>query len=181
MRISIGELKLYVDVDGAGLVIDGQSMRERPTLLMLHGGPGIDHTPFKQDFFAPLTRVAQIVYYDHRGNGRSDRGDPSDWNLDRWADDVVALCEAFGIEHPVVFGGSFGRSPLPQLRALGLAPATPGGVMNPHRGRVDLERSGEMFEMLGRRPKRRSRPRPSGRIRRELKASELEDHVLHPV
>lgn len=148
MRVSIGEVKLYVDVDGAGLVIDGSSMRERRTLLMLHGGPGIDHTPFKQDFFAPLTRVAQVVYYDHRGNGRSDRGDPSDWNLDRWADDVVALCEALGIEHPVVFGGSFGG-----FVALNYAlrhPEHPAKlILSSTAARIDLERSAEMFEMLG--------------------------------
>ena len=36
-------------------------------------------------------QIAQVVYYDHRGNGRSDPGDPNEWNLDVWADDVVTL------------------------------------------------------------------------------------------
>ena len=160
MRISIGDVKLYVDVDGAGLVIDGPSMRERPTLLMLHGGPGIDHTPFKQDFFAPLTRVAQVVYYDHRGNGRSDRGDPSDWNLDRWADDVVALCEAFGIEHPVVFGGSSAgslRSTTPSAtrttRRSSSSPAPRPVSISSVRGKCLRCSAG---------PKRATSPRPSG-------------------
>ena len=31
---------LFFDVDGAGLVIDGPAMRERPTLVLLSGGPG---------------------------------------------------------------------------------------------------------------------------------------------
>ncbi|MGO9876863.1 MAG: alpha/beta fold hydrolase [Acidimicrobiia bacterium] len=82
-------------------------MRERPTLVLLHGGPGFDHSSFKPDYGC-LAEVAQIVYLDHRGNGRSDRGDPSDWRLDVWADDVRAFCDALGIERPIVLGWSFG-------------------------------------------------------------------------
>jgi hypothetical protein len=55
MRVSVGDVRLFVDVDGASLVPDGEIMRERPILLMLHGGPGFDHTPFKQPFFSPLS------------------------------------------------------------------------------------------------------------------------------
>ena len=52
--------------------------------------------------------MAQVVYYDHRGNGRSDPGSPDDWTLDVWADDVVRLCETLGIRKPIVIGESFG-------------------------------------------------------------------------
>jgi pimeloyl-ACP methyl ester carboxylesterase len=62
--------KLYVDVENSGLIPDGDRMREKPSLLLLHGGPGFDHSGFKPAFSA-LSDVAQIVYYDHRGNGRS--------------------------------------------------------------------------------------------------------------
>jgi hypothetical protein len=47
MLISVGDVRLFVDVDGAKLVPEGMSMRERPTIVMVHGGPGFDHTPFK--------------------------------------------------------------------------------------------------------------------------------------
>ena len=107
MRVSVGDCRLYVDVEGLGLVPDGSAMRERPTLVLLHGGPGADHTAFKPGFGA-LADVAQIVYYAHRGQGRSDRSTPDRWNLDRWADDLVALCDALGIIEPVVCGMSFG-------------------------------------------------------------------------
>lgn len=107
MRVSIGDCRLYFDVEGLGLVTDGPTMRERPTLLALHGGPGFDHTSFKPRFGA-LADVAQIVYVDHRGQGRSDRCDPGTWNFAQWADDVVALCEALGIDRPFVYGVSFG-------------------------------------------------------------------------
>jgi pimeloyl-ACP methyl ester carboxylesterase len=55
-----------------------------------------------------LANVAQVVCYDHRGNGRSDWGSPEDWTLDTWADDVVRLCDVLGIERPVIVGASFG-------------------------------------------------------------------------
>jgi pimeloyl-ACP methyl ester carboxylesterase len=74
--VSIGDVRLFVDVDGASLVPDGSTMRERPVLIMLHVGPGFDHTSFKQPLFRRLTEKAQVVYYDHRGNGRSDRSTP---------------------------------------------------------------------------------------------------------
>jgi proline iminopeptidase len=106
VRVSVGDVRLFVDVDGPKLVPDGDSMRERPTVVMLHGN-GADHSPFKE-FFAAFAEFAQVVYYDHRGHGRSDDGEPERWNLDQWADDLVALCDALGIERPVVFGLSFG-------------------------------------------------------------------------
>jgi proline iminopeptidase len=107
MHVSIGDVRLFFDVDGAKLVPDGPSMRERPTLLLLHGGPGFDHSSYKPAF-APLAEIAQLVYLDHRGNGRSDRGDRATWNLAQWGDDVRAFCDALGIEKPIVLGNSFG-------------------------------------------------------------------------
>jgi proline iminopeptidase len=107
MHVRVNGTRLFFDVEGAGLVPDGAAMRERPTVLLLHGGPGFDHSIYKPSFSA-LADVAQLVYYDHRGQGRSDKSDPSHWNLVQWADDVRGLCEALGIERPIVFGNSFG-------------------------------------------------------------------------
>jgi len=106
MYVTVNGARLYFDVEGAGLVPDAARMREKPTLLLLHGGPGFDHTMFKPAFSA-LTDIAQVVYYDHRGQGRSG-GSPETWTLANWGDDVKGLCDALGIERPIVFGGSFG-------------------------------------------------------------------------
>ncbi len=147
MRVRIGEVSLFVDIDGAGLVTDGPEMRQKPTLLLLHGGPGFDHTNFKPDF-AGLSDVAQIVYYDHRGQGRSDPGTPEQWNLDCWADDVVALCAALGIEKPVVLGFSFGGM-VAQAYATKY-PDHPGKlILMSTAGRIRLDRVFDMFEKLG--------------------------------
>jgi len=128
MRVSVGDCRLYVDVEGLGLVPDGPVMRERPTVVMVHGGPGADHTVFKPGFGA-LADVAQLVYYDHRGMGRSDLSMPDRWNHDQWADDLVALCDALGIVDPVVCGVSFGA-----IVALHYAVRHPG-----HAARVILD------------------------------------------
>ena len=58
---------LFFDVDGAGLVIDGPAMRERPTLVLLSGGPGFDHTVFKPAFAQLADRVGQSA--GHRSEG----------------------------------------------------------------------------------------------------------------
>ena len=107
MHISVNGARLYFDVEGAGLVPDGPTMRQKPTLVLLHGGPGFDHSAFKPAFSA-LADICQIIYLDHRGNGRSEYGDPAHWTLAQWGDDVRAFCDALGIVKPIVYGVSFG-------------------------------------------------------------------------
>ena len=85
LLVSVGDVRLFVDIDGAKLVPDGMTMRERPTVVLLHGGPGFDHTAFKATY-AALAEIAQVVYYDHRGNGRSEHGPQELWTLDSSAD-----------------------------------------------------------------------------------------------
>lgn len=41
MRIEVNGIRLFFDVEGAKLVPDGPVMREKPTLILLHGGPGL--------------------------------------------------------------------------------------------------------------------------------------------
>jgi pimeloyl-ACP methyl ester carboxylesterase len=90
MRVTVDDVSLFFDVDGEALAVDGETMAERPALVLLHGGPGADHTLFKPEF-AALADIAQIVYLDQRGSGRSDVGEPGSWTWNRWADDVARL------------------------------------------------------------------------------------------
>lgn len=107
MHTIVNNTRIWFDIDGAGLVPHGPVMRRKPTLVLLHGGPGFDHSSFKPAHDA-LTKDAQILYVDHRGNGRSAYSGPAHWTLAQWADDLRALFDAFGIEKPVVLGLSFG-------------------------------------------------------------------------
>jgi len=90
-----------------GLVPDGLEMRERPVLFMLHGGPGGDHVSFKSTP-AALTDVAQLVFIDHRGSGRSAAGDPESWTLENNIEDLEALRKYLGLDRIAMLGSSYG-------------------------------------------------------------------------
>jgi proline-specific peptidase len=107
MRIEVNGARIFFDVEGAKLTPDGPKMREQPTLILLHGGPGFDHSSFKPAF-AQFADIAQVIYIDHRGNGRSDREPRDKWTLAQWGDDVHAFCKALEIDKPIVMGQSFG-------------------------------------------------------------------------
>jgi pimeloyl-ACP methyl ester carboxylesterase len=147
MRVQVSDIRMFFDAEGARLRVDGAKMREMPTLLMLHGGPGFDHSIFKPKFSA-LTDVAQVVYLDHRGNGRSDRGRADRWNLAQWGDDVRAFCEALEIQRPIVMGTSFGG-----MVAMSYATRHPDHpaklVLCSTAGKMRIDRSIAEFERLG--------------------------------
>ena len=147
MRIDIGGLKLFVDVDGFELVPNGEQLVRRPVILLVHGGPGFDHTPQKR--FAPwLAEFAQIVCYDQRGHGRSDHGTPETWNLDHWADDIVRLCDALGIEKPIVLGSSFGGI-VTQAYAIKYPNHPSKLILHSTTPHFSLQRIARKFECLG--------------------------------
>jgi pimeloyl-ACP methyl ester carboxylesterase len=108
VETEVNGTRLWFDVDGPSLVPLGSTMDERPTVVLLHGGPGsYDHSYFKPDFTA-LSARAQVVYLDLRDHGRSARHDPDDWTFEVCADDVRAFCDTVGITRPVVYGHSMG-------------------------------------------------------------------------
>lgn len=94
----------------------------QPTLIFLHGGPGVvDHTiyePFWSKFAgmelngAPL----QVIFIDQRGCGRSymekhniiDYGPSEKWNLKQWGQDVRSFYTGLSIVKPIIAGVSFG-------------------------------------------------------------------------
>jgi len=108
MHIGVNGTRLWFDVDGPSLVPEGPRMRRRPTVVLVHGGPGsYDHSYFKPHF-GHLAGLVQVVYLDIRGHGRSARHDPADWSFEVCADDLRAFCDTIGIASPVVLGHSMG-------------------------------------------------------------------------
>jgi pimeloyl-ACP methyl ester carboxylesterase len=116
MRVQIGVVCLFFDVEGARLVPDGPQLREKPTWLLLHGGLGFDHSSLKP-WFSALQDVAQLVYLDHRGNWQSDHGAADRLNLNQWGDDGES-----GDVGPSVPNGLPPRL-LPQTRSTPFPPA----------------------------------------------------------
>jgi len=108
MHINVNGTRLWFDVDGLALVPDANDVRQRPTVVLVHGGPGVyDHSYFKPHF-ARLADHTQVVYLDLRGHGRSAWDDPAAWTLEACADDIQAFCDTVGIDSPIVFGHSMG-------------------------------------------------------------------------
>lgn len=148
MHVEVNGTRLWFDVDGAVVVPNGAAMRERPTIVLLHGGPGsYDHSYFKPEF-APLTRHSQVVYLDLRDHGRSARHDPADWTFEVCADDVRAFCDTLGIAKPIVYGHSMGGfvAMLYGARHPGHAAAL---VLQSTMARFDLARLVEDFRRFG--------------------------------
>ncbi|RTL69563.1 MAG: alpha/beta hydrolase [Pseudonocardiaceae bacterium] len=94
-RIPVRDVRLSVGIVGFG-----------PPLLVMHGGPSADM--WTMQGLRPLADRHTLVFYDHRGNGRT-TGAPIDtmtWdNLDADAD---ALREHLGYDRWAVLGHSFG-------------------------------------------------------------------------
>jgi proline iminopeptidase len=107
MRAAVRGTEIYFDVEGAGLVPDGAVLREKRPALVIHGGPGGDHSGFKPAL-TPLSERLQLVYFDHRGQGRSARGDPALYTLDENVEDMEALRLHLGLGPVVSIGTSYG-------------------------------------------------------------------------
>ena len=76
-------------------------------LIVLHGGPGLDHSMFRP-YLDPLGDEFRLFYVDERGQGRSERVDPTTLSLEVFAHDVDLLAEALELDGFALLGHSFG-------------------------------------------------------------------------
>ena len=65
MHVAVNGVQLFLDVEGSKLVPDGPVMREKPTLLLLHGGAGADHSicrpPYRPWPISPRSSISTTV------------------------------------------------------------------------------------------------------------------------
>jgi proline iminopeptidase len=90
-----------------GTTIHYQTLGTGPTCLVLHGGLGLDHHLYRPPLAALADRL-RLVFYDHRGNGRSGRPALSTITMAQLADDADALAEQLAADRVVVLGHSYG-------------------------------------------------------------------------
>lgn len=107
MKATLRGTEIYFDIAGMQLAPVGKNFVERPVLFMLHGGPGSDHLRFKQHSLE-IQEVAQLVFIDHRGCGRSKKTKQADYTLENNVEDIEALRKQLGLEKICILGASYG-------------------------------------------------------------------------
>ncbi|MBC6441539.1 MAG: alpha/beta hydrolase [Rhodobacteraceae bacterium] len=95
-----------IEVNGANLFYETIGSGE--PILIMHGGLGLSHD-YLRPYFDQLSSTNTVVYYDHFGNGRSDKpGDYADMNLERLSSDAAELMTALGHVRFTLVGHSYG-------------------------------------------------------------------------
>lgn len=93
-------------VNGAALNVE--TIGSGAPILVMHGGLGLSHD-YLRPFFDVLAETHTVVYYDHLGNGASDRPDDfADLTFERMVSDAAALMTELGHETFTLIGHSFG-------------------------------------------------------------------------
>jgi proline iminopeptidase len=96
MIANINGTEVYYKIKGEG----------KP-LMMMHGGLGQDHTVFLP-WLEPLEQKYKVIYYDHRGNGRSGRPPLETLTHENFAKDAEELRKYLGLDKMILFGHSYG-------------------------------------------------------------------------
>ncbi len=95
-------------VDAHGVLIYYKSLGQGSPLMIVHGGPGADHTYFLP-YLLPLARTHRLIFIDERGSGRSERlQDTSRYTVEAMADDVEDVRVALGLGRISLLGHSYG-------------------------------------------------------------------------
>lgn len=95
--VEANKIQFWVETEGQG-----------PPLVLVHGGPGIDHRVF-HPAMSSLAPNHKLIYYDMRGHYMSSEpSDPTAYGLEQDARDLDALRQALGLERPHVLGFSYG-------------------------------------------------------------------------
>ena len=95
--IQSNDVKIYYEIVGD---------TARAPLLLLNGGPGLSHEYLRE--MRALAPYAQLVFYDQRGTGNSDKADRATYTMDANVEDLENLRRGLGFERVRVLGHSWG-------------------------------------------------------------------------
>lgn len=78
------------------------------TLVAVHGGPGNSLTSIEPDL-EPLAKNRRVIYYDQRGNGRSDLiKDREKLSINKHIEDLETVRKFFNLDKMTLLGNSWG-------------------------------------------------------------------------
>jgi proline iminopeptidase len=96
----------YKDIYGTKLYY--KTIGEGEPILIVHGGPGLEHSYFLPHF-NELAKNHKLIFFDFRGHGKSDGDiDSAHIQLSYFVDDIEEMRKAFGIDKLILLGHSFG-------------------------------------------------------------------------
>jgi proline iminopeptidase len=96
--VTADDVRLFYKVVGSGA----------ETLVAVHGGPGNSLTSIEPDL-EPLARNRTVIYYDQRGNGRSDLiKDVKRLSISKHIEDLEAVRKHFNLDKMTLLGNSWG-------------------------------------------------------------------------
>lgn len=95
-------------VDAHGVLIYYVAVGNGSPLVVVHGGPGADHTYFLP-YLLPLARTHRLIFIDERGSGRSQRlQDTSQYTVEAMVEDVEGVRQALNLGKISLLGHSYG-------------------------------------------------------------------------
>ena len=94
-----GNVRLFYRMEGNG----------SDTLVVLHGGPGLNLEGLRPDL-RPLSHRHTLLYFDQRGSGRSEMPDTLRLTAASMVEDIEALRRAFRLDRVTILGHPWGGS-----------------------------------------------------------------------
>jgi proline iminopeptidase len=95
-------------VDAHGVMVYYLALGSGSPLVVVHGGPGADHTYFLP-YLLPLARTHRLIFIDERGSGRSQRlQDTSQYTVENMVEDVEDVRVALNLGKISLLGHSYG-------------------------------------------------------------------------
>lgn len=92
----INGTQLFISEDGEG-----------EPLIVIHGGPGLNHSYFKPHL-DPLAEKIKVVYYDQRACGESSLPSTDSLSLSFFVDDIEGIRKSLGVEKVNILAHSWG-------------------------------------------------------------------------
>ncbi|WP_131781452.1 alpha/beta fold hydrolase [Legionella gresilensis] len=102
IRENAPEAKLYVRI----VAENKDSFNSKPYIFMLPGGPGANHSHYKA--YECLNSIGNVVFFDPRGCGLSDKDIPTTYSMDNYIKDLEEIRKQLNLEQIILLGKSYG-------------------------------------------------------------------------
>ncbi len=108
---ALPERELMVPVEGGRVwvSVNGDLKAKALPVVFVHGGPGGTHLSFGG--MTALADSRAVILYDQLDSGMSDHpGDPANWHIERFVEELEAVRRTLGVERWHVVGHSWGSA-----------------------------------------------------------------------